>query len=154
MTKSIGNQTYQHTQRATVILYAMIGLGLVFFVVGATVLWPALITAPLLFVTAWRFHSLTIEIADGELRWRFGPGWIRKQVSLDLILSAEPVRTNFIEGWGIHLSRFGWLYNASGYDAVAIRMKNGQHFALGTDEPAVLAAQFKRDDTGRGEKRS
>ena len=151
MTNSFGEQNYRHTQRATVILYAMVGMGVVFLIVGATVLRPILITAPLLLIAAWLFHSLTIEIAGGELRWRFGPGWIRKQVSLDLILSAEPVRTNFIEGWGIHLSRFGWLYNVSGYDAVAIRMKNGQHFALGTDEPAVLVAQLKREHCKRGE---
>jgi len=131
---------YQHTQRAHVILCALLGLGLVFLVLGATVLRPLLITAPLLLLGAWLFHSLTIEIVEGELRWRFGPGLIHKQVSLDLIVSAEPVRTNLIEGWGIHLSRFGWLYNVSGYDAVAIRLKNGQHFALGTDEPAALAA--------------
>ena len=74
---------------------------------------------------------------------RFGPGLIRKQVSLDMIVSVEPVRTNVIESWGIHQSRFGWLYNVSGFDAVAIRMKNGQHFALGTDEPEQLAARLK-----------
>lgn len=66
-------------------------------------------------------------------------GVIRKRVPLGMITSAEPVRTNILESWGIHLSRFGWLYNISGYDAVAIRMKNGQHFALGTDESQALS---------------
>ena len=105
---------------------------------------PILIAAPIPLLGAWLFHSLTIEIVEGELRWRFGPGLIRKRVPLDMITSAEPVRTNVIEGWGIHLSRFGWLYNVSGFDAVAIRMKNGQHFALGTDEPETLAAHLAR----------
>lgn len=98
----------------------------------------ALIVVPILVLCGWLFHSLTIEVGEGELRWRFGPGLIRKRVALDLILTAQPVRTNVHEGWGIHLSRFGWLYNVLGYDAVAIKMKNGQHFALGTDEPEAL----------------
>ncbi len=55
-----------------------------------------------------------------------------------MIVSVELVRTNVLEGWGIHLSRFGWLYNVSGFNAVAIKMKNGQHFAFGTDEPEAL----------------
>lgn len=134
-------KTYQHTQRGTLILIAMAIVSAV-AALGGLALRPALVAVPLLLAGAWLFHSLTIEITDGELRWSFGPGLIHKRVPLELIVSAEPVRTNVIEGWGIHISRFGWLYNVSGFDAVAVRMKNGQHFALGTDEPAVLAARL------------
>jgi hypothetical protein len=134
-------KTYQHTQRGTLILIAMV-IASAIAVLGGLALRPVLIAVPLLLVGAWLFHSLTIEVADDELRWRFGPGLIHQRVPLELIISAEPVRTNFIEGWGIHISRFGWLYNVSGFDAVAVKMKNGQHFALGTDEPAVLAARL------------
>lgn len=134
--------TYHHTQRGQVILIALAGMAVLFTILGATVSQPFLIAAPLLVLGAWLFHSLTIEIDGGELRWRFGPGLIHKRVPLDLIVSAEPVRTNVIEGWGIHLSRYGWLYNVSGFDAVAVRLKNGQHFALGTDEPHKLAASL------------
>ena len=83
-------------------------------------------------------------MTEGELRWRFGAGLIRKRVPLDQIISARAVRTNWIEGWGIHLSRYGWLYNVSGFGAVAIQMKNGQHFALGTDEPEKLMARLQK----------
>ena len=68
---------------------------------------------PVLVICAWLFHSLTIEIDDGELRGRFGSGLIRKSVPVVQIVSARAVRTNVLEGWGIHLSRFGWLYNVS-----------------------------------------
>lgn len=134
---------YQHTQRGTLILIAM-AIATVITALGGLAMRPVFIAVPLLLLAAWLFHSLTIEVTDGELRWSFGPGLIRKRVSLDQIISAEPVRTNIIEGWGIHLSRFGWLYNVSGFDAVAVKMKNGQHFALGTDEPALLAALLVR----------
>lgn len=134
--------TYSHTQRGKVILVAMT-LSAVAMALGALKLPPLFIGVPILALVGWLFHSLTIEVADGELRLRFGPGLIRKRIPLDQIVSAEPVRTNIIEGWGIHLSRFGWLYNVSGFDAVAVKLKNGQHFALGTDEPTVLAAKLQ-----------
>ncbi len=75
------------------------------------------------------------KIRDGDLRWRFGPRFICQQILLDEITAAERFRTNALEGWGIHPSRFGWLYSVSGFDAVAIKLKNGKSFCLGTDEP-------------------
>ena len=137
-------KTYQHTQRGDLIIAVMCGLSVVFAVLGFTMTRSMLMAVPVLLLCGWLFHSLAIEVADGELRWKFGPGLIRKRVALDMIVSVEPVRTNVLEGWGIHLSRFGWLYNVSGFDAVAIKMKNGQHFALGTDEPEKLAAVFQK----------
>jgi len=132
---------YQHTQRGKFILVAML-IAMLGILAGGLAFRPILMAVPILILCGWLFHSLTIEVAGGELRWRFGPGLIRKQVALDMIVSVEQVRTNVIEGWGIHLSRFGWLYNVSGFDAVAIKMKNGQHFALGTDEPEALVARL------------
>lgn len=134
-------KTYQHTQRGTLILVAM-SVTAVAMLLGGLALRPLLFGIPILALCGWLFHSLTIEIAGDELRWRFGPGWIRKQVSLGEIASARIVRTNVLEGWGIHLSRFGWLYNVSGFDAVAFTMKNGKRFCLGTDEPAVLMTKL------------
>jgi hypothetical protein len=144
-------KTYQHTQSGHWIFLVLAVVGFVPVLVGVIhfrpLFVPALFLAALLSGVGWLFHSLTIEIADDELRWRFGPGWIRKRVPLDMIDDVQPVRTNFYEGWGIHLSRFGWLYNIAGFDAVAVRMKNGQHFALGTDEPATLAAHLQSKTT-------
>ena len=133
---------YSHTQSGTLILRLTLGLAVLFAglgFVGARLIWFSL---PFLLIVAWLFHSLTIEIGEHELRWRFGPGLIRKSVPLEEIISARPVRTNILEGWGIHLTRHGWLYNVSGFDAVAIALRNGKHFALGTDEPQMLAARL------------
>jgi hypothetical protein len=135
-------KTYKHTQRGTLILVVMSIMSVIFVAIGLIVCKPVLIGVPLLLVCGWRFHSLTIEITDGELRWQFGSGLIRKRVPLHDIASTRPVRTMVCEGWGIHLSRFGWLYNVSGFDAVAITLRNGKRFALGTDEPDKLAASL------------
>ncbi len=131
--------SYRHTQRAKYILVALGVLGGSVVLIGAVKFPSLLIVMPILILTAYLFHSLTIEVAEGQLRWRFGPGLIRKSVALTEIASAKPVRTNTLEGWGIHYSRYGWLYNVSGFDAVAITLRNGKRFALGSDEPEKLA---------------
>jgi hypothetical protein len=137
-------KNYQHTQPATLILRATLSLAALMAVTGWLVARQAFIAVPILLLSAWLFHSLTIAITEGELRWRFGPGLIRKRVPLANIATARVVRTNFLEGWGIHFSRFGMLYNVSGYDAVAVTLRSGKRFALGTDEPQVLATQLNQ----------
>jgi hypothetical protein len=135
-------KTYQHTQSGRKIVGFMLALAVVAVVIAAR-FQPALYGAVIiLLVTAWLFSSLAVEIADGALRWRFGPGLVQKKVMLVEIESVKVVQTSFFEGWGIHLSRFGWLYNISGYGAVAITLKSGKRFALGSDEPDVLARQI------------
>ncbi len=134
--------TYRHTQNSPLIVGVMVGFFVVLFLLGVFVLKPFLITAPLLLFVGWLFHSLTIEIDGGELRWQFGPGLISKRVAFSEIASAKVVRTNFFNGWGIHWGRYGWLYNVSGFNAVAITLRSGKRIALGTDEPQVLAARL------------
>jgi hypothetical protein len=136
---------YQHTQRATVVLIAMGISTIVALAIGLAISRVAFLIAPLFVIVAWLFSSLTIELTEDRLRWHFGPGLIRKEVPLADIQSAQPVKTNVLEGWGIHLSRYGWLYNVSGFDAVALHLNSSKRFALGTDEPnAFLAALAER----------
>ena len=68
----------------------------------------------------------------------FGIGVIRKRVRLAEIVGCEPIRIRWWYGWGIHLTPYGWLYNVSGFDAVAITLRDGRKFALGTDDPHGL----------------
>ncbi len=70
----------------------------------------------------------------------FGIGLIKKKVPLAQIIACEPIRIRWRYGWGIHLTPYGWLYNVSGLDAVAITLRTGRKFALGTDDPHGLAA--------------
>ena len=103
---------------------------------------PALaIAAPFLLLTFAAFDGLTVRIVGDELAWRFGHlGYPRGRVKLADIASATITRTTFWEGWGIRLTRRGWLYNVSGNDAVLIARHNGKSFLLGTDEPRKLKA--------------
>lgn len=134
--------TYQHTQPGTVIVTTL-SVVCILFAIGAIFLHPLVFSMLLMGIAAWLFRSLTIEISDTEFVWYFGSGWPRKSVPLSEIVSAEPIRSGFWNGWGIHYTSRGWLYNVSGHGAVAIQLRNGKRFCLGTDEPEELARQLK-----------
>jgi hypothetical protein len=138
--------TYQHTQIGTAILYplitaAVLGIALAFL---SPIMRVALVVVIPLLLVAWVFSKLTVTIDERSLRAAFGPGFVYKQVPLDQIESCAPVRIKWWEGWGIHLSRFGWLYNVSGWDAVSIRLRGGKQLAIGTDQPRELADAIRR----------
>ena len=94
-----------------------------------------MVVSIILLVCLVLFYRLRITIEDETLRASFGPGIIRKRVRLAEIVGCEPIRIRWWYGWGIHLTPYGWLYNVSGFDAVAITMRDGRKFALGTDDP-------------------
>lgn len=143
---------YEHTQAGWPIRIAFVATSVLFLVmtllpelsrtptpVGVLVA-GAVFTALL----GWTWGSLTVRIEDGELRVRFGPGWPRKTVRLADIAAVEVTRTTFMEGWGVHRTRRGWLYNVSGFDAVLLRLANGRSMMIGTDEPRRLKTAIER----------
>ena len=136
-------KTYQHTQAATSILTV---LGVIFcaLLLGASQNHRLALPLVFLWLIAWIFRSLTIEISDKELTWYFGPGFPRRSVALEEVVSAEVIRTSFLNGWGIHHTPRGWLYNVSGYGAVSVTLRNGRRFCLGSDEPEALAEKLTR----------
>ena len=115
--------------------------------------WPLLI-APVLclviaFLSGLMMQAFTIEIRDGELRWAFGPGWFRHRERLADVTDAFIVKTGWLDGWGIHFTRFGWLYNIAGNTAVMVRLRDGRALALGTDDAPTLLAALKPDSAGQ-----
>ena len=136
-------KTYQHTQSARAIVIGLTTVGLV-FAVGSIFCHPLIFGAIMDFIVAYFFRSMTIEISDRELTWYFGSGFPRKTVPIGDVVSADAVRMNFWNGWGIHYTPQGWLYNASGYGAVCVTLRNGKRYCLGSDEPEVLAGRLAR----------
>ncbi|HSR11072.1 MAG TPA: hypothetical protein VLS90_06475 [Thermodesulfobacteriota bacterium] len=133
---------YRHRQFGRTLVYILGGGAAVsaavalLFPLETSVAWViAVISA----ASAALFSSLCIEITRTHLRWFFGPGIFRKQVLLSDISDAEATRTKFLEGWGIHLTRRGWLFNVSGLTAVAVKLKSGKQFLLGSDDADRLA---------------
>ncbi len=95
------------------------------------------------------FYALTIEIDATHLSFRFGIGLIRKRIPLAEIVDAQLVRNSWIDGWGIHRTPHGWLYNVSGWEAVEITLTSGKRLRLGTDEPQKLAQVLLAANPGR-----
>jgi hypothetical protein len=134
---------YEHTQRGTVVQAALAVGALVCFGLAQFLSAPPFVipmALALVVICAYMFSSLTIQITDRTLRWCFGPGMFRKELALAEIAAVEVTRTRLLEGWGIHRTSRGWLYNVSGFDAVLLRLSGGKRVLLGTDEPERLRA--------------
>jgi hypothetical protein len=132
---------YDHRQRGTLVRGILLGgaaacalLSGLFREVPSVLM----VVVVVLVVSAYLFSSMTVQVDGEALSWTFGPGMIRKRVPLAEIRRAGVTRTRWYEGWGIHKTARGWLYNVSGFDAVVVLRKDGTQFLLGTDEPARL----------------
>lgn len=148
---------YAHTQRSP-LMAAFLGISALAAVVpvlfypdtlplGAKVTVGA--AAVVMMLCALAFSSLTITVDDQRLAWRYGPGVLKRSVPLAEVTAVERTQTSFVEGWGIHLTMRGWLYNVSGRDAVLVTLRPGRTFMLGTDEPEALMRAI-REGAARG----
>jgi hypothetical protein len=136
------NTEYRHRQIGGVIIAAIV-TGLVFILLPFWMsgsfhpIQVALII--LLVVTLGVFHSLTVEITNGRLSCRFGPGVIHKTFLVSEIKDVRSVRNPWYAGWGIRYKpgRY-WLWNVSRFLAVELVLEDGKVFRIGTDEPELL----------------
>ena len=146
---TIDSEFYQHTQKGTLIRRVLCGMCIGLLVIPAWLAFSgqpdsaviAAMTAPIVNVLLLAlFHSLTVTVSQGVIHLSFGVGLITKSFAIDEIQSCEAVQTSWINGWGIRKVSGGWLYNVSGFDAVAIEMASGKRHLIGTDQPAELTA--------------
>jgi glycerol uptake facilitator-like aquaporin len=137
--------TYKHTQTGWLTLAVCGALLIILGIVSAHMpeprarLVPLYFGVPIMLIVMVLFGSLTVTVNDADVTVQFGPGIIRKKISLADVESCKPVRNQWWWGWGIKLIPGGWLYNVSGLDAVELKMKTGRVFRIGTDEATRLA---------------
>jgi hypothetical protein len=139
---------YRHVQVGWPVILGVAGsfalfLGIVVGVSGRdpAVLLHPIVAVPLVFlalITAV-FGVLRTEIRDDAFLVAFGPGRPRRVTPLERIRSVRVVRNHWLYGWGIRITPHGWLWNASGLDAVEIELEGGKRFRVGTDDPRGLA---------------
>jgi hypothetical protein len=137
---------YEHTQIGYFLIWALLISAAVTLVLGALnpVHWISFVITVVLLLTIAGFYKLTIKIDTERLRVTLGMGLIRKEVRVADIIGCEPIGIRWWYGWGIHFTPYGLLYNVSGWEAVAIRLRNGRRFSLGTDDPQGLVAAIRR----------
>jgi hypothetical protein len=131
---------YRHTQRGTLILIACFAIGALGLILSwASQQWqPAVFMLVTMIATATLFSSLTVEVAENELRWHFGPGLLNYRLALDEISDVAIVRNQWWNGWGIRMAGGFRLYNVSGLDAVELRLHSNDIRRIGTDDPEGL----------------
>ena len=132
---------YRHTQIGWIVIAAILAAIIFFLSVvdrGTPPMNPG-IGALLLIAVLGLFHSLTVEVKEGVLSCRFGPGIIRRRFLLSEIEGARAVRNPWYAGWGIRWRPGRYvLWNVSGFQAVELALKGGNRFRIGTDEPEAL----------------
>lgn len=138
---------YRHTQIGTVVLASLLGGVLLVIILSITRCWHPIgvLVLGVLLAAMALFYSLTVEITNGVLECRFGPGIIRKRFPLKEVRLAVPVRNRWYYGWGIRYTPHGWLFNVSGLDAVEITLSSGKRYRIGTDQPAALVEAIRRN---------
>jgi hypothetical protein len=136
---------YSHTQVGYVML-TLLTLGTfctTFWMIYLGFSWIAFFSLVVLDVSLILFSTLTVEISDGILDVKIGPGILHKRFNL------TDVRDCFIPSSLLHptigerLMPEGWLYNLSGRHAVELKMKNGRYYRIGTDVPSELAEHIR-----------
>ena len=99
--------------------------------------------AAVLVVLLVLFGTLTVEVDDRLLRFRFGPGGWGKAVRRADIASVAATRSSWLEGIGIRFTGRGMLYNVAPGPAVEVVLRDGNRFRVGTDEPHRLVAALE-----------
>jgi hypothetical protein len=88
------------------IVLTAIGLFIAGHVAGKGILFLPI--AAILGGVGWIFSSLTVEVTATELIWFFGPGFWRKSIERDEIVSARACPEQVVVGMG-HPSHAAWL---------------------------------------------
>ena len=131
---------YEHTQIGHVIIWSLLAIILIASggFAGLSHREIPLVVSIILLVYVVLFYKLRITIEDETLQASFGPDIIRQESAACGDCRMRAHSHSLVVGLGIHHTPYGWLYNVSGFDAVAITLRDGRKFAVGTDDPHGL----------------
>lgn len=139
-------RSYSHTQRGPLLyILTVVALGIATLAIviqgQSPTGWILGITAVVMLVLAFSFHTLTLCDDGQRLLVRYGPLPVF-HTSIDYadIRQVEAGRSSVLDGWGIHyVPGRGWTYNLWGFACVIIH--TGKSVTrIGTDDSENLAA--------------
>jgi hypothetical protein len=143
---------YSHTQNSP-LFWLMLPIPVM--ELGALLFWPlpvpgrVVILASAAFITliGWSFSSLHVQDQENELAVWFGNfPLVGTRIVYSEIETFEHDQSRWFDGWGLHYTRTGWLYNVWGFDGVRIRTRN-RSIRIGTDD-AIGLMTLLRERTG------
>ena len=126
--------SYSHTQIGYAIIIGFIAAGAVLLINDP----PSYLGLAILIVCGLLFPTLTVKVSDDQIKWYFGPGFIKKQINISDIRKTSLMKTHWYYGYGVRLVSGGKLYTVSGSQAVKLELKNGEIFMLASDEAEAL----------------
>ena len=136
-------QKYEHSETGWVMLLIMAAAALI--TLGVAVLgWRSgrlnlIFAFPLLFIlTAVNFYRLAVSVDGEKVTARLGVGLIRRTIPLAGIASAEIEKGAWYGGWGLRWTGKGWFWTVNSLDAVALNLRDGREFLIGTDDAQRL----------------
>ena len=89
------------------------------------------------------FLELKTKITSEEISFTFFP-LASKKVKWEGISEAKIVNYGFVGGWGVRLwTPYGTVYNTKGKIGLAIELKNGSKFLIGTQKETELKNVLK-----------
>lgn len=90
----------------------------------------------------WSLYLKT-EIDSSKIKIYFFP-FIKREVNWNQISKAEIIDYGFVFGWGIRKThKYGTVYNTKGNMGLAIQLKNGKKFLIGTQKSLELEKKLK-----------
>ncbi|MCF6308504.1 MAG: phosphoethanolamine transferase domain-containing protein [Flavobacteriaceae bacterium] len=96
-----------------------------------------------LLIAFFYFLQLKTKITSEEISFTFYP-LASKKVKWKDISEAKVVNYGFVGGWGIRLwTPYGTVYNIKGKIGLAIELKNGSKFLIGTQKETELKNVLK-----------
>jgi len=96
----------------------------------------ALVVFSILFLF-WKMRLKT-EINQESISIHFFP-FVKKKILWKDVKTASVLNYGFVGGWGIRLgTKYGTVYNTRGNKGLALELKNGRKFCIGTQKEAEL----------------
>lgn len=113
---------------------SLLGIGVILFYIQSNLGPIILIVIGLLFLSM----RLITRIDENGIHYRFFP-FVSQDYSWSEILTARVIDYGFVGGWGIRLfTPYGTVYNVKGSKGLAVELKDGRKFCLGTQRPQEL----------------
>lgn len=113
-----------HREFSTTGLFVLLGL-LILFMIGLANL------------------RMKTKINKKGIKFQFTP-FIYHKVKFKEIDNVEVVDFGYVGGWGIHTSpKYGTVYSIKGHTGLAIELKNGEKFCIGTQRAEEIEAILK-----------
>ena len=92
----------------------------------------------LLFVGLFRLMKLKTVINKNGIEISFSP-FLKRAFKWEEVTNYEIVNYGFVGGWGIRLgTTYGTVYNVKGNKGLALQLKNGKKYLIGTQKEHEL----------------